>query len=83
MIFSFLDQDKAVIQNEFQYKNCCKDEQGSSGNFIFLLFSFICKGLSKINSTKLDPKTCSERLCHSSEYVLYATWISSKVTQHL
>ena len=29
MTFSFLDQDKAVIQDEFQYKNCCKDEQGS------------------------------------------------------
>ena len=42
-------------------------------------FSSICKGLSRVNSTKLDPKTCSERICQSSEYLLYATWISSKV----
>ena len=27
-IFSSLDQDKAVIKNEFQYKNCCNDGQG-------------------------------------------------------
>ena len=25
---SFLDQDKAVVQNEFKYKNCCIDGQG-------------------------------------------------------
>ena len=30
-----------------------------------------------MNSTKLDPKTCTERLCHSSENLLYAKWISS------
>ena len=44
-----------------------------------IIFSSICKGLSRVNSTKLDPKTCSERICQSSEYLLYATWISSKV----
>ena len=44
MIFSFLDQDKAVIQDEFQYKNCCKDEQGSIGNFFFLFFHSFAKG---------------------------------------
>ena len=39
-------------------------------------------GLSILNSKKLDPRTCSERICHSSDYLLYATWISSKVDIH-
>ena len=44
-----------------------------------VVFAKIYEGLSILNSTKLDPRTCSERKCHSSEYLLYATWISSKV----
>ena len=30
-IFSSLDQEKAVVKTEFQYKNCCNDRQGSFG----------------------------------------------------
>ena len=37
-IFSSLDQEKAVIKNEFQYKYCCNDEKGSFGNFIHYIF---------------------------------------------
>ena len=42
--------------------------------------SINCEGLSRVNETKLDPKTCTERICHSSENLLYAHWISSKVS---
>ena len=78
LTFFSKDHDKAVVENEFKYKNCCIDGQG---NFFLLLFVFaiICEGLSSLNSKKIDPKTCSESICHSSDYLLYATWISSMV----
>ena len=36
-----------------------------------------------MDTKKLDPKTCSERICHSSENLLHARWISSQVIQIL
>ena len=80
--FFSLDHDKAVVQSDFKYKSCCIDGQGKLLNQ-FIVFANIFEGLSTLNSTKLDPRTCSERICHSSEYLLYATWISSKVASYI
>jgi len=54
---------KAVVEYEFNYRNCCNDEEG----------------LSALETTKLEPKSCSQRLCYYKDALLSSTWISSKV----
>ena len=74
--------DKASEETEFSYKNCCNDDTG----IICVLFIFqsylqknICKGLSSVNSSKFEPKTCSKRYCFYSENLFQSIWISSQV----
>ena len=43
----------------------------------FLLF----KGLFAIQATKLEPKSCSQRVCYYKDTLLFTTWISSKVSE--
>ena len=43
------------------------------------VFTINCEGLSSLNSTKFDTKTCSQRSCYYSDNLLHSTWISSQV----
>ena len=43
-IFSSLDQEKAVVKTEFQYKNCCNDRQGSFEKYFHCIFYSFLKG---------------------------------------
>merc|ERR1711874_150143 len=54
---------KAVVEHEFKYRNCCNDEEG----------------LFAVKTTKLEPKSCSQRVCYYRDALLFSTWISSKV----
>lgn len=36
-------------------------------------------GLNKLNSTKLEPSTCSQRTCYFADSLPHSSWISSKV----
>ena len=49
----------------------------------FCIGSFCIKkfllGLSTLNTSKLEPKTCSKRTCFHSESLIHSAWISSKV----
>ena len=45
-------------------------------NNIFLEFF---KGLSPLQTKKLESKSCSERICYYTNALQYSTWISSKV----
>ena len=55
---------KAQIETDFNYKACCNDESNT---------------LSVLNTTKLAPKTCSERVCFYSDALVHSTWISHQV----
>jgi len=52
--------NNATIEVDFSYKNCCNDNTG----------------LKPINSTALEPKTCSERTCYHSEVLPHTVWKS-------
>jgi len=56
--------EKAKIETEFRYGVCCNDGEG----------------LQALNSTALQPATCSERQCIRPEYAPFAVWISSPYT---
>ena len=38
-------------------------------------------GLFALRTTKLEPKSCSQRMCDYKEALLFSTWISSKVSE--
>jgi len=52
--------NRATIESEFNYKNCCNDNDG----------------LSTLNTKKLEPKSCSERECYYTDALPFSTWIS-------
>ena len=82
LITSLLEgYDKATEETEFSYKNCCNDETGEYLYFTFksYLLKNIFKGLSSVNSSKLEPKTCSKRHCFYSENLFQSVLISSQV----
>jgi len=51
---------EAKIETEFRYGKCCNDDVGLQG----------------LNSTELQPATCSERKCIRPVNAPYAVWIS-------
>ena len=53
----------ATIEKEFNYKNCCNDDEG----------------LSELRTSKLIPSTCSERSCFYSSAMPFAIWTSKQV----
>ena len=72
-----VDKASAAIEIEFTYKHCCDD---GSGKFVFsrhIFEKFL--GLDKLNSTKLEPSTCSRRTCYFANSPPYSSWVSSKV----
>ena len=73
---------KAQEESTFSYKDCCNDETGLSTCKINVEFWIqkIFKGLSGLNTTKFQPKTCSQQKCYYSEDIIQSIWISSQVT---
>ena len=55
--------EKAKVETEFRYGVCCNDGEG----------------LQYLNSTALQPATCSQRQCIRPKYAPFAVWISSPV----
>ena len=55
--------DQATVEVEFEYKNCCYDEEG----------------LVPLGSSKLEKSSCSERTCFYSKSLPHSTWISKQV----
>ena len=49
--------------------------------FSKLISSYNYSGLSALETTKLEPKSCSQRLCYYKDALLSSTWISSKVIE--
>jgi len=54
------DLEKAKIESEFRYGVCCNDDVG----------------LQPLETTALQPSTCSERICIRPDYTPFAVWIS-------
>merc|ERR1719450_226061 len=57
--------EHATIEKEYNYKSCCNDNTG----------------LHSLNSSIIEPKTCSERSCFYSPSLSHSTWISTPVFQ--
>jgi len=57
------DKGVANIEIDFTYTYCCNDEEG----------------ILPINTTKLEPSTCSERTCEYSPSFQHSSWISTQV----
>ena len=74
----FKGYQKALVEYEFNYRNCCNDEDGKYF-FCFSKLIFSYSGLSALETTKLEPKSCSQRFCYYKDALLSSTWISSKV----
>ena len=77
---------EAIIENEYSYQDCCYDERGwllrlknQKQKFIAHLLTL---GLWKVNTTKLEPASCSQRQCYFDESLMHSTWISSKVKRY-
>ena len=61
--FVSLDSKKAVVETEYNYKQCCYDEDGKV----------------PLNSLKWEAESCSQRVCHYSKSMMFSVWISSQV----
>lgn len=61
--FVTLDNKKAVVETEYNYKQCCYDEDGKV----------------PLNSLKWEADSCSQRVCHYSKSMMFSVWISSQV----
>jgi len=59
------DHENAVVETEYNYKQCCYDEDGKV----------------PLNSTKYEPGSCSQRVCHYSQSLRFSVWISSQITE--
>ena len=55
--------DKAKIESEFNYKECCND--GS--------------GLQPLRSIVFQPSSCSQRICYINDHLAHSMWLSEKV----
>ena len=58
-----LDTNKAEVEHEFFYKDCCTDEEG----------------FSNLGAKKNDPASCSEKVCYRTSSMYHALWHSQKV----
>ena len=58
-----LDTNKAEVEHEFFYKDCCTDEEG----------------FSDLGAKKNDPASCSEKVCYRTSSMYHALWHSQKV----
>ena len=79
-----LDMKDAKIEVDFQYQNCCNDHEGNTQdnlvhNIFFWVELYLLKGLSPVNSSRLEESTCSKRTCHFSSSISHAVWVSEKV----
>ena len=78
------DRPQASVESEFSYKKCCNDEKGLWSQVLNINSEkALLKGLFALNSTKLEPKTCSQRICYNSENLFQSMWISSQVYSDL
>ena len=55
--------ESAKIEVEFNYKDCCNDEDK----------------LHKLGSIAYEPKTCSQRTCFYDKYLPFSVWILKQV----
>ena len=78
-----LDMKDAKIEVDFQYQNCCNDDDGKAQDNLHIKFFWVelyfLEGLSPVNSSRLEESTCSKRTCHFSSSISHAVWMSEKV----
>ena len=48
-------------------------------NKLRFITDLLTLGLWKVNTTKLEPSSCSQRQCYFDESLMHSKWISSKV----
>ena len=77
-MFLLKEYEYAKKETKFSYKNCCIDERGIFFSETYKLKKEII-GLSSLNSSKLEAKTCSQRNCFYSENLFQSIWILSQV----
>ena len=70
---------KAQEESTFSYKDCCNDETGIHFQKKCQILNSKFKGLSRVNTTKFEPKVCSQRKCYYSENIIHSIWILSQV----
>ena len=83
---NFPDSDKATIEKDYEYQHCCKDNKGEISEnrkrVIFstnMLFCFCSLGLWPLKAVKLEPRTCSQRICFYSKSLPHSIWKSEQV----
>ena len=59
----YLGEEKAKIEVEYTYRNCCNDETG----------------LQPLNTVQQQPSTCSQRTCYYDKLLPHSIWISKQV----
>ena len=76
---SMAGHEKAIEESTFSYKDCCNDETGIHFQKKCQILNSKFKGLSRVNTTKFEPKVCSQRKCYYSENIIHSIWILSQV----
>ena len=61
----YLGEEKAKIEVEYTFRNCCND--GS--------------GLKPLKTVQYQPSTCSQRTCYFDKMMPHSVWISQQVTK--
>ena len=67
LICTYLGEEKAKIEVEYTYRNCCTDGTG----------------LQPLKTVQHQPSTCSQRICHFNKMMPHSVWISQQVRKNM
>ena len=76
LVFFTGEDDKAVIEESFEFGDCCIDGSGAPDSSITPAPLQSSPGLASLATVQLEAETCSSRTCERGQGRRMAAWVT-------